>query len=126
MATVETEVYDVLRNAAAVTALCPAARIKPPGNWQNLTRSYIVHFPVALRQARTHDGLKGRLWDSYQVSVFADDYTSGRNLADAVVAALDGVSAGGANFQFQSLRVFQDPEVNVIHFVLEFLCGETL
>ena len=126
MATVETEVYDVLRNAAAVTTLCPASRIKPPGNWQNLTRPYIVHFPVALRQARTHDGLKGRLWDSYQASVFADDYASGRNLAGALITALDGISAGGANFQFQSLRPFQDPEVNVTHFVLEFLCAENL
>lgn len=126
MATVETEVYDTLRAASGVTSLCPADRIKPPGNWQNLARPYIIHFPVALRQSRTHGGLNGRIWDSYQVSVFADDYADGRSLSDAVVAALDGVSAGGANFQFQQLRAFQDPEVDVIHFVLEFLCGEAL
>lgn len=126
MATVETEVYNTLRNAAGVTSLCPSSRIKPPGNWQNLARPYIVHFPVALRQARTHGGLNGRIWDSYQVSVFADDYADGRSLSDAVVAALDGVSAGGANFQFQQLRALQDTEVDVIHFVLEFLCGEAL
>ena len=126
MSTVETEVYDTLRNAVGVTALCPASRIKTLGDWQNLARPYIVHFPVALRQARSHGGRNGRLWDSYQVSVIADDYASGRAVSDAVVAALDGVSAGGANFQFESLRPLRDPEVNVINFVLEFLCGETL
>ena len=130
MATVETEVYDILRAAGGVTSLCPATRIKPPGHNQNLAMPYIVHFPVAERPIRTHGGVAAlRIWESYQISVFSADYSTGRALADAVRVAMDGVTATGVHVQFQGLRQFaegEEDEVNVNHFVLEFLIAEAV
>lgn len=127
MATVETEVYDILRAASGVTSRCPATRIKTPGPNQNLSLPYIVHFPVAERPIRTHGGLVAlRIWESYQVSVFASDYATGRALADAVRTAMDGVTSSGVHVHFQGLRYLQEEDVQVNHFVLEFQIAEAV
>ena len=127
MATVETEVYDILRATSGVTSHCPATRIKTPGAHQNLALPYIVHFPVAERPTRTHGGLAAlRIWDSYQVSVFSADYATGRALADAVRLAMDGVTSTGVHIQFRGmLHLFED-ETQISHFVLVFFIAEAL
>jgi len=127
MATVETEVYDILRAASGVTSRCPATRIKTPGPNQNLALPYIVHFPVAERPTRTHGGLAAlRIWDSYQVSVFSADYATGRALADAVRTAMDGVTSTGVHIQFRGTLHLYEDETQVNHFVLEFFIAEAL
>ena len=127
MATVETEVYDILRAASGVISRCPATRIKTPGKNQNLALPYIVHFPVAERPTRTHGGLAAlRIWDSYQVSVFSADYATGRALADAVRLAMDGVTSTGVHIQFRGTLHLYEDETQVNHFVLEFFIAEAL
>lgn len=91
--TIAEKIQELLIGAAAVTALVPAARIRVPGPWQNLARPYVIHFPVSPAPGYTHGGLMGfRQWD-YQVSVFADSYSTGEAAAIAIRDALVGVHA---------------------------------
>lgn len=126
--TIEQHVYNTLRANAAVTALCPASRIKVPGNWQNLQTPYIVHFPVSLRPTQTHEGLASlRIWDYYQVGIYAATYSEGRALLEAVLSALDGWR-GGVRYMAIGTTVWvtQDADVDVHHFVLNFQVAESL
>lgn len=110
-------------------AVCPAARIKPPGAWQSLPRPYIVHFPVTVDPQRTGDGLAMRIWTDYQVSVFADSYSSGRELSRGVTDGLDGthsVAGDGVTYLFERQNYFYDDEFNVHHFALSFRVVEKL
>lgn len=89
--TVEAKIQTLLVANAALVALVPASRIRAPGNWQGLTRPYIVHFPVTSDSILTHSGTAGlKRWLYYQVSVVAETYASARAAADAVVTALNG------------------------------------
>ena len=92
--TIEQAIYNILGADASVTALCPAARIKVPGDWQNLARPYIIHTASQIRPTRTHTGLVSlREWD-YQVNVISADYATGRALYEAIITALDGWHVG--------------------------------
>jgi hypothetical protein len=132
--TCETAVQEILTEAAAITALCPATRIRTPGAWQNMDRPYIVHFPVSIEPIRTHEGLQDlTIWAYYQVSIFSDSYSTGKALADAVIAALDGqhlVSspAQGLDVQFQpgTFYLGWDDMSAVHHFALNFRIAEAL
>jgi len=120
---VETDIQDILEAAGAVIALCPASRIRVPGDWQNLTRPYIVHFPVSTDPQRNHDGLETLcIWDPYQVSIFGDTYSSAQALAVAVRTALDGTDATtGLTAHWQrTFRVPDDQDTSVEHIVSEF------
>lgn len=124
--TVEEKVQAILEAAGTVTALCPAARIRVPGTWQNLSAPYIIHFPVAVEPTRDHSGLKVlRIWDPYQVSIFASTYSAGRALADAIRDALDGVTDDVQIF-WQGLRYQQNREVELEQFIVEFRIAEGL
>lgn len=132
------KIYEILAAAAAVTALVPASRIKVPGNWQNLTRPYIVHFPVSVDPTYTHAGLAaGRGW-LHQVSIFADSYSSGEAIAVQVRNTLSGVH--GDSPLTEGMTIFWEPgswyvgrEITadssgpeIYHFALEFRLFEGL
>lgn len=126
--TIEEKVYAVLGADQALALAIPKARIKVPGDWQNLARPYIVHFPVSLQPTRTHDGLrKLRIWDYYQVSVVADTYSSGRAICELVVAALDGVR-DDVHFIWRpgAIYVGRNDEIGVEEFALNFRIAEAL
>lgn len=122
--TAEEKVYAVLAAAAGVTALVPASRIKVPGDHQNLAKPYLVHFPVAGDTTQCHDGPKAlRLWNNYQVSVYAADYSSARILADAVVAALDGYRDADTDriaLAYAPVSLGYDTDLKVAHIALDF------
>jgi hypothetical protein len=121
-------VFTTLSAAATVTAKCPAARIKVPGAWQDLALPYITHAPVALSPTVTHEGLQAlRVWDYYQVDVWASSYGQGEELALAVLTALSGVH-GGAQFIAKPGAFYAggDPDLNVEHFVVSFEAAEAL
>lgn len=129
--TITEKVQAVLIAAAGVTGLVPAARIKVPGTWQNLTRPYIVHRPVAEGSpTHTHDGgLESlRLWEFYQVSIFAATYDSGNAVAQAVRTALDGLHSGGVHVFYRGgpWYVGRDDETDTEHFALDFRIFEAL
>jgi hypothetical protein len=79
--------------STGITGLVPADRIRVPGDWQNLKRPYVIHQPVSEAEP-LHTYGAGRSpirdWTFYQVSVFSDDYATGEELADPIIAALDG------------------------------------
>ena len=94
---IEATIYSVLSAAAGVTALVPASRIKPPGDWQNLARPYIVYRPITRDPQYCHNHETTALIDHYpnfQVSIVADTYSSARSVADAVITAIRGTSNG--------------------------------
>ena len=126
---VEEKVYAVLAAAPGVTTLAAAGRIKPPGDWQNLARPYIVHFPVAAESIQMH-GSPGlatlKMW-RYQVSCFADSYSGARSLAAAVRTAIGGYAEGGIVSHWMSdYDVPYAPDVRVIQIVSEFEIADML
>lgn len=90
--TVEEKILAILSAAGSVTALVPTERIKPEGDWQNLARPYIVHQPIVGQPIHTHgEGLVSlRIWDFYEVSIYAASTSEARAIGEAVTAALDG------------------------------------
>lgn len=126
--TVEEAVYNILRGHAGVTNLCPAARIKVPGQWQNLARPYIIHMPITIEPIHVH-GAKAALniWGYYQVSVFAETYKAGRDLLDAVIEALDGQHPGlDIQLQGGSFYVGGQPDFDTEQFAVSFRIAEAL
>jgi hypothetical protein len=123
---IEEKVYALLSANAAVTAIVPSDRIKVPANHQNLERPYVVHFPVSHDSNYTHGGRTAlKAWPFYQVSCFADEYSTARNLAVAVAEALSG-NHDGCNFFVRNQTAMYDSEVNVHHIAVDFQVFETL
>lgn len=127
--TIEEKVYALLGADAGVSALAPSDRVKPPGDWQNLKRPYIVHFPLAPEVIPLHDAADQKAalkaWRSYQVSVFADTYSAARTLAVAVVSALSG-QHDGVTFRWTGQTCMFEPDVRVHQIALEFEVWEAL
>lgn len=129
--TISEKVQALLIGDETITALVPAPRIKPPGNWQNLARPYIIHRPVAegMPTHTTPGGLQSlRLWEFYQVSIFAATFDSGNVVAEAVRTALDGVHSGGVHVFYRggSWYVGRDEDADIEHFALDFRIFEAL
>lgn len=117
------KVYALLSAAAGVTALVPAARIKASGDWQNLGKPYIVHFPVSAEPTRTYDGLKALRFVRHQVSIFADSEGSALAIAAAVVAALDGQTDDDVSLVALMNGPYSlgyDTDLKVSHVMVEF------
>lgn len=123
--TIEEKTFAVLSAASGVTALCPAARIKPPGDNQNLVRPYIVHQPIAAEPYRISGGRAALQRWVYQVSVFADSYSAARALSVAVVSALDGTQ-GEATYFWRDQDAQFEEDVRVHHIALGFEVFEAL
>jgi hypothetical protein len=132
--TITENMYTVLAGISAITALVPATRILPPGPWQNVARPYIVHFPVSLVPTITHSGQQElRIWDFYQISVFADTFAQGDAVADAIIRNLPGNHSGveifcrdGSTYYQGGRPVDERMTVQVQHFVLDFRIAEAL
>jgi hypothetical protein len=88
--TINEKVQALLAAAGGVTALVSSDKIKPPGEWSNLSSPYIIHFPVTFEPLHVYGGLSSKGQWTYQVSVFAASASSARAVADAVCTALDG------------------------------------
>lgn len=127
---VEEKIQALLVGAAGVTALVPAARIKMPGDWQDLPRPYIVHGPVSIHPTYTHEGLIDlRDWEFYQVSCFADKvYSDAKRIAVAVRAALGSyVGADGTQiFWRNEVRQPFEADLRIQQIVVEFEVWEVL
>ncbi len=128
--TVEEKVQAVLVAAAGVTSLVPAARIKLPGDWQNLPRPYVVHFPVSSDGTHTHnEGLMDlRQWPTYQISCFGPSYSETKAIAVAIREALgDYKGADGTVMFWRSERFIEfDADVKVWHIAVELEIWEAL
>src|SRR5262249_16628186 len=86
---VEEAVQAALAADVSLIALIPATRIKSGTASQKEVMPYIVHFPVAGTPTQLLADLAPfKIWDFYQVSVFAASYASGSSAARAVAAAI--------------------------------------
>jgi hypothetical protein len=94
--TLEEKTYALLAGDAGVAAL--TSRVLPPGDWQNVTAPYIVHFPVSVDPQRTSQGIVPLKQWFYQVSCFAATYSAALFLSRAVISALDGTRDGVTYF----------------------------
>jgi hypothetical protein len=132
VAVIEEQVYTILSAISAVTALVPASRIKVPGDWQNLSRPYIVHFPVSPDPVHVHDDavIHPGVWDFYQISVFADSYSSGRAVIDALIENFRDNMTGGVTAFLRPGSLYQGSETigetTVHHFALNYRIAEAL
>lgn len=123
--TVEEKAQAVLAAAAGVTALVPAARIRVPGDWQNLAAPYIIHYPVSVTPTRSHEGLEAlEVYDFYQVSVYAATFSAARAIERAVRSALDG-NHGGFNFHVSGGPVYlgRSDDLNLEHIAVNFMAS---
>ena len=94
---IETTTYSVLSGAVGVTALVPASRIKPPGDWQNLARPYITYRPITFDPTYVHNHETAELinhYPNFQINIVADTYASAMAVSDAVKAAIRGTANG--------------------------------
>lgn len=122
--TVEEKAQAVLAAAGTVTALVPASRIRVPGDWQDLTAPYIIHYPVSVSDisTRTHEGpIVLEIYEFYQVSVYAATFKGARAIERAVRAALNGNHAG---FDFRLIGgpvyIGRDDRLNLEHVAANF------
>lgn len=96
---IEETTYAILAGNAPLMALSTGltARIKPPGNWQYLSRPYIIYSPVTFDPTHIHDHATTALinhYPNFQVNVVADSYDSARAVANAVIMAIRGTNNG--------------------------------
>lgn len=122
---IEKAVFDILAADATVTALCPAARIYPEGDIQNVELPSIKHGVVADKSVYTHAGRAAlRQCDFYQVSIFAATTKAVRAIAEAVIAALTGVHTvdgeGIHGFHINTNRLPFELEVRTAGIALDF------
>lgn len=96
----EAAIYDILSGSASVTALIPAARIKPEGDWQNIPLPYAIYRTSSVDLEYMHEGRVGLQQEFFNVVIYHSDYKQAMAAARAVRDALDGhhvVSGNGLN-----------------------------
>lgn len=128
--TIEEKILAIWSGNAEAIALVPANRFKVPGNWQGLTRPYVIHRPIVEISSHVHDGggavSKLRRWDVYQMSVISDSYSSGKPVAEKMRSLFQG-NIDGVQFFYRGQRFVDTHEVvNTEHIAVEFRIDETL
>ncbi len=128
--TIEEQLLSLWSADTTVTDLCPAERIKVMGLWQELARPYIVHFAAAVEPTHDNENLLAlRIWD-YQVSIFADSYSSGVALRQAIKTATDGLhlqtddASEGFRCTWTSQGYAFESDTAIHHFTLGFTISE--
>ena len=123
--TVTEQVYALLHADAGVTAIV-GNRIYVPGDLQAVPAPYIVHFPVTVQFAETHEAIQNlKIW-RYQVSCIGTKYSDAEKLAVAVRIALGRVATVFQSFaQAQHLLPYA-PDERVAQIAVEFEIAESL
>ncbi len=126
--TIEEAVEAVLIGNSGVTALVPAGSVKVPGDWQELARPYLIHWPVTATSGETHDrGLNILKFWIYQVDCIADSYSAARAIAVAVRNALGSYRAGGiASHWLRDVHLPYEPNIRVVQISCEFEIADML
>jgi hypothetical protein len=122
------KVLAVLSAAPSVTTLVPAARIKPPGDWQDLALPYIVHFPVGVSPTQL---LASRAalteWPFYQISIFAASYSAADAIAVAIRDLLGNANSDGVQFMWTGQRALPfEEDVRIQQIAMDFQIWEAL
>lgn len=124
--TLEEKIQEVLLADAGVIAIT-STRVKVGFVGQSLDMPYISHIPVANDEYRMHQGRGGMQFWIYQVGCFAATYQAARDLAIAVMAALQDYRSGGIIVTRATYgpHIYEDPE-RVHQQVLEFSIADAL
>jgi hypothetical protein len=129
---IDEKTYELLSAAGAlpsygspVTQLVPASRIKPPGDWQTLTKPYVVYFGILTEPTEMHSGRAPLTGWRVQVSVFALGYKEAMAIVPAVVAILSA-STNPRYFWVSQSPMPYEHDVKVQQIVLEFDAWEAL
>jgi len=125
--TLEEKVYSILAAVPTVTALVPADRIKPVGNWQSIGVPYLVHFPVTCDPIHLYSGMaKAREWE-YQISVFGSCYSEARAVVAAIEALLADKTIDGVRFIWRGMRTpMHESETRLVHIPIDLTIFEAL
>lgn len=87
--TIEKDIYYILTNNAAVSALV-SNRVYPLLLPQRWTLPAITYQRVSGDRAANYSGASGRARPRFQIDCWADDYDGAKDLADKVRLCLDG------------------------------------
>lgn len=128
--TIEEKMLAVWSADAAATALVPAARFKPPGNWQDLDRPYIIQYPIVETANHAHDNGAAvgplRIWEYYQLSVIADSYSTAKTVAEKIRTVFNG-NSDGVQFFYRGQRFVGRDDVTLTeHIAVDFRIAEAL
>jgi len=122
---IEQAVYEILAANASLIALCPAARIFPDSEIQNVQLPSIKHRVINDQSLYTHTGrAELRHAEFYQVAVYAVTMAEVRAIAEAVIDALSGVhvvsSDGLHGFHMNTNPIPYDEDVRCCGLALDF------
>lgn len=127
--TIEETLLSIWSADGTATALVPATRFKVPGNWQNLTRPYVIQYPIVETSRQTHNGngaiQKLRVW-LFQFSVIGDSYSSAKAVAEQIRATFAGNISGVQFFYLGQRWVGMDEIIGTEHIAVEYRIAETL
>jgi hypothetical protein len=119
--TVTEDIQAALRADVSLAALV-STRIFAPQLLQDVTRPYVVHFPVSVTPTQLYAGISSEVRYGYQVSVFADSFASGETVLAAVLACLKRKISTTINVFWQpgSIYLGREAETGIHHFVCDF------
>lgn len=128
--TIEEKLLSIWTASATAIALVPASRFKVSGGWQNMDRPYIIQKPIAGDQTFIHNNNAAtgglRDWQFYQISIFADSYSTGRVVAEKVRTTFSGNIDGVQFFARLPRHVGRDDAVGLEEFAVDLRIVETL
>jgi hypothetical protein len=133
MAVVEEVIQGVLTAAAGITALVPTYKIKVGFVGQKIALPYIAHFPITTTTEHVHGALMASKSWGYQVSCFADKYSSCKAIAEAIKTEMGQKLSSGVTmfWRDETNTHFDDVDPNgdkigVYHIALDFDVSEAL
>lgn len=126
--TIQQKVQEIWGKTSALTTLIPVDRVKPPGNWVSMGLPYAVHFPVSESPTITYGGLAAlRIWDFYQISVFADSYSKAEAVVETIRQTFTGTIDGCHFSWIGAMAAGRDPDVpGLIHIAAMLKVAEAL
>lgn len=128
--TIEEKLAAIWAADSSAIALVPQARFKPPGNYQNIARPYVIMYPVGETSTHVHNSAgaiqKLRIWEVFQLSVIADSYITGKAVAEKIRSVFAG-NITGTQFFYKGQRwVGRDERVNAEHIAVDLRIAEVL
>ncbi len=92
MASIESALFKILKDDAAVGAIC-ADRISPTFAAQNVASPLVTYDQLSGPRVQSLSGPTGLVEATFEFTCWAEHYIPSRTLADAVRQALDGIDA---------------------------------
>jgi hypothetical protein len=115
--TLDEKIYALWIADVTATALVPADRFKPPGNYQNIAAPYVVFYPIFMTPFDTTASANSIEKGTYQFSIYASSYSQCDTIRRKLLAVLDG-NQDGFNFRYRSSRFINEVNENAAGLVL--------